>query len=159
MNFLWNSSNYEDELIKIHQPHQYEWFVKAAQQQYDIATGKRLGYTKQEWVNGAWKRPVCKNTAFLKKQPTKENVRWYAELKGLSENMAKKYFNRVCGNCGCAMKENEISMFYKLCGRFENKPDNREVLCAKCFCKQFGITVEEYRQKNVEFIEQGCNLF
>lgn len=153
------SSSYEDELIKIHQPHQYEWFVKAAQQQYDITTAKRLGYTKQEWIDGAWKRPVCKNNDFLKRQPTKENVRWYAELKGLSENMAKKYFNRVCGNCGCAMKENEIAMFYKLCGRFENKPDNREVLCAKCFCKQFGITIEEYRQKNIEFIEQGCNLF
>lgn len=153
------SSNYENELIKIHQPHQYKWFVKAAQQQYDISTAKRFGYTKQEWIDGAWKNPVCKNAAFLKRQPTKENVKWYAELKGLSENMAKKYFNRVCGNCGCVMKENEIAMFYKLCGRFENKPDNREVLCAKCLCKQFGITIEEYRQKNVEFIEQGCNLF
>ena len=113
----------------------------------------------QEWVNGAWKCPKCKNTDLLRSEPTDDNVKLYAQLKGLSENMARKYFNRTCGNCGRKMVENEIAMFYKLCGRFENTTDNREVLCKKCLCKQLNMTTKEYSQENIDFIEQGCNLF
>lgn len=153
------SSAYDDEITKTYYSHQYEWFVKAIEQNYDRHGAKRLGWTMQEWVNGAWKCPKCKNTDLLRSEPTDDNVKLYAQLKGLSENMARKYFNRTCGNCGRKMVENEIAMFYKLCGRFENTTDNREVLCKKCLCKQLNMTTKEYSQKNIDFIEQGCNLF
>lgn len=101
---------------------------------------------------------MCKNYYLLQKQ-SDENIKLYANLKGLSENMAKKFFNRVCGKCGKPMKENEIAMFFKLFGRYENQVDNRDVLCKKCVCEQLGITKTKYEEKNMEFIEQGCNLF
>lgn len=102
---------------------------------------------------------MCKNQYLLKKLPTDENVKLYADIKGLSYDMAKKYFNRVCGKCGRQMPENELGMFFKLFGRYENQADNRDVLCKKCVCEQLGITKREYEEKNIEFIEQGCNLF
>lgn len=153
------SSAYDDEITKTYYKHQYEWFVKAIEQDYDRHGAKRLGWTKQEWINGAWKCPKCKNTELLRSKPTDGNVKLYAQIKGLSENMARKYFNRTCGNCGRKMVENEIAMFYKLCGRFENIADDREVLCKKCLCKQLNMTTKEYSQENIDFIEQGCNLF
>lgn len=57
------------------------------------------------------------------------------------------------------VNEKEIAMFFKLFGRYENQVDNRDVLCKKCVCEQLGITKTEYAEKNMEFIEQGCNLF
>lgn len=153
------SSAYEDEIIKIYYPHQYEWFKCAIIKNYEITKVKRLGWTEKEWANGVWKTPMYKNQYLLKKLPTDENVKLYADIKGLSYDMAKKYFNRVCGKCEKPMKENEIAMFFKLFGRYENQVDNRDVLCKKCVCEQLGITKTKYEEKNMEFIEQGCNLF
>ena len=153
------SSTYEDEIIKIYYPHQYAWFKNAATKDYEIFQTKRLGWTLDEWINGVWKKPKCKNADLLNRNPTDENVKLYANIKGISEDMARKYFNRNCGCCGKSVSENEIAMFYKLCGRCENVEDNREVLCKKCLCEHMGITKKEYLNKTLEFIEQGCNLF
>lgn len=152
------SSAYEDEIIKVYYPHQYEWFRQAIIKNYEITKVKRLGWTEDEWTNGAWKAPTGKNYHLLQKQ-SGENIKLYANLKGLSEDMAKKYFNRTCGKCGKTMQENELAMFFKLFGRYENQVDNRDVLCKKCVCEQLGITKKDYEEKNMEFIEQGCNLF
>lgn len=153
------SSTYEDEIIKIYYPYQYKWFREAIAKNYKIFKAKRLGWTEEEWADGVWKSAQCKNHHLLQKQSTNENIKLYADLKGLSQDMAKKYFNRVCGKCGKSMRENELAMFFKLFGRYENQVDNREVLCKKCVCEQLGISKREYEEKNIEFIEQGCNLF
>lgn len=141
------SNTYEDELIKKYYPQQYDWFTEAIQNNYDIFMARRLGWTKQEWTDGVWKNPMCKNADLLSKSPTDENVKYYASIKSMSEDMAKKYFNRKCGECGKVMKENEIAMFYKLMGRYENQKDDRDVLCSKCLCKKLGISKKEYYKK------------
>lgn len=141
------SSAYEDEIIKIYYPHQYEWFKCAIIKNYEITKVKRLGWTEKEWANGVWKTPMYKNQYLLKKLPTDENVKLYADIKGLSYDMAKKYFNRVCGKCEKPMKENEIAMFFKLFGRYENQVDNRDVLCKNVYVNNLVLQKQSMKKR------------
>ena len=83
------------------------------------------------------------------------------EVKGISETMAEKYWNKKC-SCGNKLNPDEIAMNYKLFGRYEDikaEDDDRELLCKECLCEKLGITTKEYSEKVQEFRSQGCNLF
>ena len=80
------------------------------------------------------------------------------EQKGISEEMAVKYFKKEC-SCGKKLNPTEIAMFLKLTGRYENQEDNRQYLCKKCLSEFLGITTKEYKEKAIEFTQGGCELF
>ena len=121
---------------------------------------KRLKWTLKEYLGGKWKVGLSKEYELLSKKKTKERVEELAEIKGISYDMAEKYWNKSCSKCGKAkLNPDEIAMFYKLYGRYEEKEDNRELMCKDCLCKELGITPKEYSLKVQEFRKQGCNLF
>ena len=104
------ASNYDDELIKIYYPHQYEWFRQAIIKDYEIGKVKRLGWTEEEWTNGAWKAPAGKNYHLLQKQ-SDENIKLYANLKGLSEDMAKNILIELVANAEKQCKKMNLLCF------------------------------------------------
>ena len=50
-------------------------------------------------------------------------------------------------------------MYLKLTGRYEGVEDNRQYLCKKCLCDYMNISSNEYKEKQIAFSEEGCNLF
>ncbi len=57
------------------------------------------------------------------------------------------------------LNPDEIAMFLKINGRFENTEDNRKYLCKKCLCEKEKWTGKEYSQLVRRFREQDCSLF
>lgn len=153
------SSAYEDEITKTHYKEQWRWFTEAIAKNYENHTVSVLGWNLQEWTDGAWKRMSSKNYPITIRKPTPENIKLLADIKGISEDMAKKYFGATCGTCGKRCNEVEVAMFYKVFGRFEGVEDHRKPLCVKCFCAQTGISTHDYWVKVKEFSEEGCPLF
>ena len=154
------SSPYEDDLNRHYYPHLWHRFEELARQSYRLHQVAQIsGYTEQEYINGIWKHQKSKSLTYLNKKPTDENIQAFADYKGLSFEMAKKFWNRICGECGKKMNPTEISMFYKIDGRKENEEDNRKPICKKCFCKKNNLTDRQYFQMAKEFKDSGCNLF
>ena len=151
--------DYADLLTAQYYPKSWQrWqdILKKHYEMYEIK--KRLGWSLEEWCNGQWKQAISKDAVLISKSPTKENVHAFAELKGISDEMAEKYFRKVC-SCGKKCTPTEIAMFYKTEGRMEGEEDNRTVLCQKCLCEQNGWSKQEYMNKANEFRDGGCNLF
>lgn len=110
-------------------------------------------------MNGKWKTGVSKEYELIMKLPTQQRIKELSELKGISENMARKFFNKTC-KCGKKLNPTELAMFYKTYGRYENvENDSRELLCKKCFCEESNMTAKEYSELTVKYSEEGCNLF
>jgi phosphoadenosine phosphosulfate reductase len=153
-------SDYTDLIIEKYYPQQWSWWENVLQKNYEIwHVFDRLKWTFEEYRNGKWKAGTSKIQELIQSKPTSERLKEVAELQGISENMAEKYFNKKC-KCGKKMNPNELAMFYKTYGRYEDvKDDQRELLCKKCFCKENNITEKEYTQKSIEFRDNGCKLF
>lgn len=151
--------DYVDLLIQEWYPKSWQRWLQILQKNYDTTcVEKNLKWSFNEWSTGKWKRALSKEYFLIENKPTPSRIKELAELKGISENMASKYFQKTC-SCGKKCSPTEIAMFYKVNGRFENVEDNRIVLCKKCLCKQLGITGEKYKQMATEYRETGCNLF
>lgn len=60
----------------------------------------------------------------------------------------------TCCNCGNKLKRDEIALTRKL---FD--PDTEEFYCLECMADNIGCTVEDLKEKIIEFKEQGCTLF
>ena len=60
----------------------------------------------------------------------------------------------VCCDCGKSLKKDEIALTRKLID-----PDAEESYCLNCMADYIGCTVEDLKDKIVEFKEQGCTLF
>ena len=154
------SQDYVDMLIKEHYPKIYSRWMDILSKGYDIyGVGKRLKWTREEWCEGGrWKNATSKEYELTTKSPTEERVKELAELKGISEDLARKYFKKEC-ECGKKLNPGEVAMFLKIYGRYENVEDNRTYLCKKCLCKKLNITSKEYKEMMIDFIDQGCELF
>ena len=151
--------DYVDLLIQYWYPKAWERWLKILKKNYDITlVEKTLKWTFEEWANGEWKSSFSKEHMIISQKPTPERIKELAELKGISEAMAVKYFNRTCP-CGKKLNPTEISMFFKTQGRLENQEDNRNILCKSCLCDKMGWTKTQYKEKRIEFQESGCNLF
>ncbi len=153
-------SDYVDLITEKYYPLQWKWWEETLRKNYDIWHVKdRLKWSWEEYKNGKWKAGTSKIQELIKMSPTKERIKEVAELQGISENMAAKYFNKKC-KCGKSMNPTELAMFYKLNGRYEDLvEDNRDLLCKKCLCKESGMKQKEYTAKAIEFRDGGCNLF
>ncbi|HJG96995.1 MAG TPA: phosphoadenosine phosphosulfate reductase family protein [Romboutsia timonensis] len=147
-------------LIKNHYPKQWKRWVDILAKGYEIyGVERRLKWDLLEWCEGGrWKSATSKESELTTKKATTERVKELAELKGISEEMAVKYFKKEC-SCGKKLNPTEIAMFLKLTGIYENQEDNRQYLCKKCLSEFLGITTKEYKEKAIEFIQGGCELF
>lgn len=147
-------------LIKHNYPKQWKRWVDILAKGYEIyGVERRLKWDLLEWCEGGrWKSATSKESELTTKKATPERVKELAELKGISEEMAAKYFKKEC-SCGKKLNPTEIAMFLKLTGRYENQEDNRQYLCKKCLSEFLGITTKEYKEKSIEFTQGGCELF
>ena len=147
-------------LIKNHYPKQWKRWVDILAKGYEIyGVERRLKWDLLEWCEGGrWKSATSKESELTTKKATTERVKELAELKGISEEMAVKYFKKEC-SCGKKLNPTEIAMFLKLTGIYENQEDNRQYLCKKCLSEFLGITTKEYKEKAIEFTQGGCELF
>lgn len=152
--------DYIDLLIEEYYPNQWKRWMDILKKNFEVYfIGDRFKWTLDEWQQGKWKTGHSKEFEIIYNKPTKENVKTLAEIKGISEQMAKKYFNKKC-KCGKKMNPTELAMFYKTFGRYENiEEDNRELLCRKCFCEKQNITKDEYNKLAMKYTDEGCNLF
>ena len=60
----------------------------------------------------------------------------------------------VCCDCGKTLVKDNVALTRKLIN-----PDAEEFYCLDCMAEYFGCTVEDLKDKIVEFKEQGCTLF
>lgn len=153
-------SDYVELLIKYNYPKAWSKWVDILSKGYEIyRIKKRLKWDELEWCEGGrWKSATSKEYEIITKKPTEDRIDELAEIKGISKDMAKKFFQKKC-SCGKKLNPNEVSMFLKLTGRYENQDDNRQYLCKNCLSKSLGMTTKEYKEKMIEFIDQDCNLF
>ena len=148
--------NYIDLIIKKQYPTYWKRWKEILNKNYEIyKIQDRLKWTLDEWIQGRWKEGISKEQSIIKNKPTKENIKELAEVKGISEELAAKYFKKQC-NCGKNLNPTEVAMNLKMYGR---NIDTTKMECKKCFCKNNNINSKEYGEMMIRFTEQGCNLF
>lgn len=151
------SSDYTDLLIKKYYPLQWKMWEDMIRKNYVIwNVEKRLKWTLQEYIDGAWKEGMSKESFIIAKGKSEENVRALAEIKGVTVEIAEKYFERKCSGCDKKLNPDEVAINLKLFGRGMN---TEKMKCKKHLCEDLGWTAKEYTQKIIEFREQDCNLF
>lgn len=157
------NSPYTNMLIQKFYKNQWDRWMHVLDMNYKVKNVEnRLKWTKEEYGQGGkWRVGLSKEYELISKKKTDERIKKLANLKGISENMAEKYWNKKC-SCGKKLNPDELAMNYKLFGRYEDinaNEDDRELLCKECMCKKLGITSKEYVEKVQEFRSSGCNLF
>ena len=60
----------------------------------------------------------------------------------------------ICCDCGKMLKKDEVALTRKLID-----PDAEDFYCLDCMAEYIGCTVEDLKEKIVEYKEQGCTLF
>lgn len=154
------NTDYTDLLIQKYYPEQYKRWMNIISKNYEVKNVKdRLKWTLKEYQSGKWKTGISKEYEIINSKKTNEKIKELADIKGISCEMAEKYWNKNCKKCDKKLNPDEIAMFYKLYGRYENKEDNRKLLCKKCLCEDLKISQKEYTEKVKEFRNSGCNLF
>lgn len=152
--------DYIDLLIQEYYPKQWKRWMDILKKNYEVKdVENRLKWTFEEYADGRWKTGTGKIQELIQSKPTDERVKEVADLLGISEELAKKYFKRKCDKCDKKLNPTEVAMFLKLYGRYEGQVDDREYLCKKCVCKELDINTKEYNLKAKEFRDNGCNLF
>ena len=147
-------SDYIDLLIQEYYPKQWERWMGILEKNYTIKNiENRLKWSLEEWKSGKWKQGTSKEQEIIHRKATPERIKELAEIKGINEEMAEKYFNQVC-DCGKKLNPAELAMSFKFYGRNSSKLE-----CKKCFCENNSISSKDYAQKVSEFSESGCNLF
>ena len=97
---------------------------------------------------------LCWNGGLLRPEPTEEVIQEIAEYKGITYEIAAKYFNQEC-SCGKKVnKKDEVAMNLKLLGRKVEK-----LMCKKCLMNYLGIDKETWKRYVEDFKISGCELF
>lgn len=153
-------SPYTNLLIQYFYPKQWDRWMNIVKMNYQVKNvEQRLKWTVDEYSQGGkWRVGLSKEYEIISKKKTKERIQYLAEVKGITFEMAEKYWDKKC-SCGKKLNPDETAMNFKLFGRYEDQEDNRQLLCKDCMCKKLGITSKEYVLKVQEFRNQGCNLF
>ncbi|MEG1309839.1 MAG: phosphoadenosine phosphosulfate reductase family protein [Bacilli bacterium] len=154
------ASDYADFLTKKYYPFQWDRWMIMLEKNYEIwNVEKRLKWSLDEWESGKWKTGISKIQEIIQKKATQERIDKVSNLLGISELLAKKYFQKKC-KCGKRLNPGEIAMFLKTQGRFETvEYDDRTYLCKKCLSEELSWDDNTYKEKQIEYREQGCNLF
>ena len=151
-------SDYTDLLIKYFYPKMWDrWENKVLKNSFEnLEVYKNFKYTFEEWINHKWKNGTSKEYEITRLKPTDERVKELANIKGITEDVAKKYFKNKCCKCGKDLNPNEVGMNLKYYGR--NMMIDKMV-CKKCFCEENNLSSKEYNNLVVNFRYSGCNLF
>lgn len=151
-------SDYTDLLIEYFYPKMWDrWVNNILKKSFEnLEVYKNFKYSFEEWLNHKWKSGTSKEYDIIQLKPTKERVKELSELKGISEELAEKYFKKICKNCGKKLNPNEVGMNLKYFGR-EFPVEN--MICKKCFCKNMDMNLKEYNKQVIQFRDSGCNLF
>lgn len=108
-----------------------------------------LNCSKEEYLYKYW------NGGMVRDEPTEEIIREFMEYKNIQDiNIAKKYFNNTCQECGKKLKKDEVAISMKFHGR-----DTTTLFCKKCFMKNYNMDKEKYNWYIKRFKEDGCCLF
>jgi phosphoadenosine phosphosulfate reductase len=133
------------------------WFPKTIERWnqllIDYFTSKELWIalhcTLQQFLNGGWKLGVFTN------EPSDKVIQEFAEYKGLDYQVAQRFFNHTCIECGKKINRSQvIAMNLKLNGRQTNI-----FYCKKCLKKQYGMDENTWNKYVEDFKRQGCDLF
>ena len=133
------------------------WYPKAYKRWRDIlekdfiSEGKwvNLNCTLKEYVQKAW------NGGMVRDESTDEVVNEFMQYKGIeNREVASKYFNNTCCECGKKVKKDEVALSMKYFGRQNNK-----MMCWKHLGKSLNKTKDELRADVQTFKNQGCSLF
>lgn len=151
-------SDYTDMLIEEFYPYQYNrWVNEILPKTYEnLHIKENFKWTFEEFKNGKWKAGVSKEQEIIHKKPTKERIKQLAELKGCSEEIAEKYFNKSCCQCEKKLNSNEVGMNLKMFGRDFNL---NKMLCKKCMCEKLGWKPKQFDKEVLTFRQSGCTLF
>ena len=154
------SKPYIDILIEYNYPKMFDRWMEIVAKNYEKKNvGRRLKWSVEEWTyGGKWKQSQSKEYEIISRKKTDERVKQLAELKGISEEIAAKYWEKEC-ECGKKLNPTDISMFLKIFGRNEGEEDNRQYLCKKCLCELLDWTKDDYQRWLNTFLNSDCNLF
>lgn len=151
------NTDYTDLMIKEYFPKMWTRWNNILLKNYSIKKiGERLKWTKKEWCYGKWKNGYSKEFELLRLKKTKERVKELADIKGINEDIAEKYWSNTCSICGKTMNPDEVAMNLKYYGRIV---DTKNFQCKKCFCKFNRIDQKKYSELVRSFRENECNLF
>lgn len=154
------ASCYTDLLTRKYYPNLMRKWEYACSQNYDLYNiGPRLKWTKEEWQLGKWKEGTSKERELLILKKTKERVEQLAAIKGISPEIAEKYWDKQVCVCGKRLNPDEVALNLKLYGRYEGIEDTRTFKCKDCMCKDLDITKKQYQELVMEYRSSGCNLF
>lgn len=95
------------------------------------------------------------NGGIVRQEPTDEVVQEFADYKGLDIEIAKKYFNHTCEECGKKVYHKDvIAMNLKLLGR-----NTKVFYCKQHLMDGLGLTKEQWKLMITDFKQTGCDLF
>lgn len=148
-------TDYTDLLIEHFYPSMWKRWMQVLSDCYDTMYVERnYKYTLEEWQNHKWKYGTSKEFELTQRTPTKDRVAELAKIKGVSEDVAQRYFKRTCFTCEKKLNPNEVAMNLKYFGTNTNA-----LICKKCFCDEYNINTKEYNKQVREFRDGGCKLF
>ena len=148
--------DYLDLIIQEHYPTHWKRWVEILKKNYEIYDiKKQLKWSLEEWIGGKWKEGKSKEYQLTRKNPTEKSVKELAEIKGISEELAAKYFQKEC-QCGKKLNPTEVAMNLKIYGR---NMDELKMECKKCFCSTNQIKPKDYNDRMIDFLNDDCNLF
>jgi 3'-phosphoadenosine 5'-phosphosulfate sulfotransferase (PAPS reductase)/FAD synthetase len=150
------SKDYTDLIIEEYYPKMNDRWNSILDKNYELYdVENRLKWTKEEWRNGRWKAGTSKEQYLIQNKATPERIKELAKIKGISEELAEKYFQKKC-SCGKKLNPDEVAINLKTYGR---GMDVGKMQCKKCFCEANNITGKDYQEKVHSFRNDGCNLF
>lgn len=108
----------------------------------------RLNCTLKEYMTN-W------NGGLLREEPTQEVINEFAYFKKIKPDVASKYFNKDCAECGKKVnKKDEIGMNLKFLGR-----QTQEFYCKKHLIEVLDMSKEQWDEYIKSFKSGGCDLF
>lgn len=150
--------DYIDILTKEYYPKQWKRWEGVLEKNHDIyQVENSLHWTLKEWQDGKWKLGGSKEGELIRLKGTPERIQQVADIKGVSYEIAEKYFKKKCHICGKSIGNPDIiSMNLKMLGR---NMDLDKLMCKKHLCEFLGINQKQYTAKVVQFRNSECDLF
>jgi phosphoadenosine phosphosulfate reductase len=149
--------DYVDILTKHYYPKMWDRWLGILSQNYNIANVEnRLKWNLQEWFNGKWKQATSVEQDLISKKKNPELIQKMADVKGISLELAEKYWDNSCCKCGKKLNVDEVAINLKLKGR---NIDMSKCECGKCIQQERHMTRQQYSEWIQDFRNDGCNLF
>ena len=150
--------DYIDLLTQEHYPNQWNRWKRVLEKNYSIYQIKNsLHWTLKEWQDGKWKLGGSKEGELIRLKGTPERIQQVADIKGVTYEIAEKYFKKKCHVCGKSIGNPDIiSMNLKMIGR---EMDLDKLMCKKHLCEFLEINQKQYTEKVVQFRNSECDLF